>query len=233
MFPIRRAAHAALFTSAVALGLTACGGGSSPVSPSPVSPSAPIPAPPPPGAPTVDEAARFLSQATFGPTESDIARVQALGFGGWVDEQIALPRTSHLPYVQANYNLLLFGGNFAFMQDSFWQQAIPAQDQLDRPGVVGVDQERELLRRRPAIEIGTRDRRRRGQVLTQLRAIAGQARIVHLRGLSATQLDDMALQQFVPRIVVESRSLGRVRGEDRQKEGKRDASHGHHPSFQA
>jgi len=78
----------------------------------------------------IDEAARFLMQASFGPTDSDIARVQSVGYAGWVDEQFALPQTLHLPYVQANYNALLFGANFAFVQDSFWQQAIPAPDQL-------------------------------------------------------------------------------------------------------
>jgi uncharacterized protein (DUF1800 family) len=80
--------------------------------------------------PTADEAARFLMQSSFGPTETEIARVQALGYTGWIDEQFALPQSLHLPYVQANYNVLLFGANFAFVQDSFWQQAIPAPDQL-------------------------------------------------------------------------------------------------------
>ena len=80
--------------------------------------------------PSADEAARFLMQATFGPSETEIARVQSLGYSGWIDEQFAAIPGKHLPYVQANYSLLLFGGNFAFMQDSFWQQAIPAPDQL-------------------------------------------------------------------------------------------------------
>ncbi|MEP6609917.1 MAG: DUF1800 domain-containing protein [Burkholderiaceae bacterium] len=118
-----------LFAAAVAAtaaGITACGGGSSP-------PPAPAPAPapaPPPAGPTADDAARFLTQATFGPTESDIAHVQSIGYSAWIDEQFALPATPHLPYVQANYDPLLFGGNFNWMQDSFWQQAIPAPDQL-------------------------------------------------------------------------------------------------------
>jgi uncharacterized protein (DUF1800 family) len=128
--PARAAACALL----AALMLAACGGGSSPAAPS--APNAPAPAPtptptPPPAVPpTADEAARFLMQASFGPTDADIARVQALGFAGWIDEQVALPANRHLPYVQANFNPLLFGGNFAFMQDAFWQQAIPAPDQL-------------------------------------------------------------------------------------------------------
>ena len=108
-------------TAATAAGITACGdGGSSP---------APAPAPAPPSA-GADEAARFLTQATFGPTESDIARVQSIGYSAWIDEQFALAPTAHLPYVQANYVAGPNTSNFNFMQDSFWQQAIPAPDQL-------------------------------------------------------------------------------------------------------
>ena len=115
-----------LFAAAVvatAAGITACGSGGS--SPSP----APAPAPPSAG-PSADEAARFLTQATFGPTDSDIARVQAIGYSAWLDEQFALPAVPHLPYVQANFVAGPNVSNFNFMQDSFWQQAIPAQDQL-------------------------------------------------------------------------------------------------------
>lgn len=42
------------------------------------------------------EAARFLKQATFGPSDADMARVKAIGFSAWIDEQLALPVTSHL-----------------------------------------------------------------------------------------------------------------------------------------
>ncbi len=42
------------------------------------------------------EASRFLRQATFGPTEESIARVKQIGFAAWIDEQLALPGSSHL-----------------------------------------------------------------------------------------------------------------------------------------
>ena len=122
------ARHAARILFAAAVGattavVTGCGsGGSSP---------APAPAPSPPSAgPTADEAARFLTQATFGPTDTDIARVQSIGYSAWIDEQFAFPATPHLPYVQANFTPGPNAANFNFMQDSFWQQAIPAPDQL-------------------------------------------------------------------------------------------------------
>jgi uncharacterized protein (DUF1800 family) len=116
---------AAIAAATVGVGVAGCGGGGSSPPPAP----APAPAPPPAGL-TANEAARFLTQSTFGPDETSIARVQAIGYSAWLDEQLALPATPHLPYVQANLNILLNQGNFQWMQDSFWQQAIPAPDQL-------------------------------------------------------------------------------------------------------
>jgi uncharacterized protein (DUF1800 family) len=115
-----------LFVAAL-MTVAGCGGSSSPA---PAPAPTPTPAPAPAAGPTADEAARFLTQASFGPTTSDIARVQAIGYSAWIDEQFALPATPHLPYVQAILDPLLFGVNFNWVQDSFWQQAIPAPDQL-------------------------------------------------------------------------------------------------------
>lgn len=44
--------------------------------------------------PTSTDAARFLTQATFGPTAATIAALQARGINGWLDDQLALPATS-------------------------------------------------------------------------------------------------------------------------------------------
>jgi uncharacterized protein (DUF1800 family) len=38
------------------------------------------------------EASRFLAQASMGATRAEIARVQSLGYAGWLDEQFALPQ---------------------------------------------------------------------------------------------------------------------------------------------
>ena len=44
------------------------------------------------GAPITNaDAARFLEQATFGPTANDIAHLQAVGFDGWLNEQFNMP----------------------------------------------------------------------------------------------------------------------------------------------
>ncbi len=53
---------------------------------------------------TPAEAARFLAQATFGPTERDIAEVQADGFRTWIRKQWGKPASSHYQFV-ADLNL--------------------------------------------------------------------------------------------------------------------------------
>ena len=53
------------------------------------------------------DAARFLKQATFGPTEADIAKVKQVGFSKWIDEQFALPASSHLEHLD---RMALFEG---------------------------------------------------------------------------------------------------------------------------
>jgi len=49
------------------------------------------------------DAARFLTQATFGPTQTEIDRVVRQGFSSWLDEQIALPASSHREATLADY----------------------------------------------------------------------------------------------------------------------------------
>jgi hypothetical protein len=63
--------------------------------------------------PTCAEAFRFLNQATFDPTSAEIARLIALGdssqaYASWIDEQMAIAPSLHLPVIQAKYALLNF-----------------------------------------------------------------------------------------------------------------------------
>lgn len=81
------------------------------------------------------EAASFLAKATFGPTDAAVDRLMAVGYAAWVDEQLALPATSHRasweaadaalkaadPNAEAGQNEVLY---------SFWQQALSGNDQL-------------------------------------------------------------------------------------------------------
>jgi uncharacterized protein (DUF1800 family) len=111
--------------SAAAL-LAACGGGGS-------SESTPPPPPPPPAAPTAAEASRFLGQAGLGATDSEITRVQSLGYAGWLADQAAQPRT------QSHYDWMVARGyasdltstiSFTGTDYSLWRKLISSPDQL-------------------------------------------------------------------------------------------------------
>lgn len=46
-----------------------------------------------------NDAARFLAQATFGPTASDIAHLRLIGYQGWLNEQLGAPTSTEVPYL--------------------------------------------------------------------------------------------------------------------------------------
>jgi uncharacterized protein (DUF1800 family) len=97
------------------------------------SPPPPPPPPPPPagGTPTSAEAARFLVQATFGPTEASITQVRNQGYTGWVNAQLALPlpAQTHVNYIDAWFAATGIGDATNFYQ-SWWRQAVTEPDQL-------------------------------------------------------------------------------------------------------
>src|SRR5689334_11667646 len=73
------------------LGVTSlgCGGGGANSSGNTATPSA---SPPPPPLAARADATRLLEQATFGPTQSEVAHVQAVGIEAYLAEQFALPK---------------------------------------------------------------------------------------------------------------------------------------------
>jgi len=76
-------------------------------------------------------AARFLIQATFGPSASDISAVQALGYAGWINNQFGLPATHHLANVMANVSpdpTRAYPSTLTF--NAWWQSSVTAPDQL-------------------------------------------------------------------------------------------------------
>ncbi|MEP7340765.1 MAG: DUF1800 family protein [Acidobacteriota bacterium] len=91
----------------------------------------PAAAPPlPTGTPTPRDAARFLTQATFGPkSTAEVTALQTKSFNTWLNEQFALPVTTHMAYLDAT-----IGTNpdpyQQEMMESFWKQAVTGQDQL-------------------------------------------------------------------------------------------------------
>ncbi len=88
------------------------------------------PPPPPPlpsGPPSAADAARFLVQASFGPTPQTIATVQSMGYAPWIEDQFTKPRIAHLTYVDALPGTDLPSEN---ARESIWKQAIQGNDQL-------------------------------------------------------------------------------------------------------
>jgi len=97
------------------------------------------PPPPPPalpgGPPTAQDAQRFLTQATFGPSSDDITNLVNVGFDAWLNQQFATPTTSMYQMVynrctqssSANDTIVNGGGR---VTESWWRIALTGQDQL-------------------------------------------------------------------------------------------------------
>lgn len=99
----------------------------------------PAPLPLPSGTPTLRDASRFLTQASFGPKSAEISTLQTKGFSAWLNEQFAAPQTMHMAYLDAT-----IGSRLDFyqqeMMESFWKQAVTGQDQLRQRLVFALSQ---------------------------------------------------------------------------------------------
>lgn len=87
-------------------------------------------------------AARFLAQATMGSSRADIERVQQLGFEGWLDEQLQMPRPlQHWDWlVSRGYTAATLNFNTSGFDASMWRQLISSPDQLrQRVGMALLD----------------------------------------------------------------------------------------------
>ena len=90
--------------------------------------------------PTAKEAARFLTQATFGPTLDDIARLQQVGYGAWIEEQAAHP-------VSLQVTFMLAGGswpNLEWRLDAWLTNALGGRDPFN-PQLIHRDQLRQRV----------------------------------------------------------------------------------------
>jgi len=72
------------------------------------------------------DAARLLTQATFGPTVADIERVQAMGLEAWIDQQFQMSGPAHLDYVLQHSN----GSNRWPRHEIWWSSIVDGEDQL-------------------------------------------------------------------------------------------------------
>ena len=122
-----RGMHRACLVAFMALALAACGGGKSDDS-GPTEAPTEIPS-------SRQAAARFLTQATFGPTDADIDRVMSIGYAAWINEQLAKPTASHrTTWEVADAAAKAINPDNTAGQDgvinSFWKQAVSGEDQL-------------------------------------------------------------------------------------------------------
>jgi uncharacterized protein (DUF1800 family) len=97
--PARSAAISAAALAAAML--AACGGGSDTGSGTGTGGGSGTGTPP---SPTETEASRFLAQASMGASRAQIARVVAIGYSAWLDEQMAMPASA------ARWDALVAGG---------------------------------------------------------------------------------------------------------------------------
>lgn len=82
-----------------------------------------------------DEAMRFAAQATFGPNDAVITRLNQIGYRAWIDEQFSLPARSHRLAWEAKDRAIKAadpnsGAGEEEVLESFWDQALNGDDQL-------------------------------------------------------------------------------------------------------
>ncbi len=96
---------------------------------------------PPPPAPSINlssvsnqDAPRFLTQATFGPTASEITNLQSQGYSAWITSQMSLPATSHRSATDADFAAYPASGQTSASQNNrqaaWWKISLQAPDQL-------------------------------------------------------------------------------------------------------
>lgn len=90
---------------------------------------APGPGATPPPAVTAAAAARFLTQASFGPTSAEISRLQTLNdYGAWIDQEVARSRTR---YLNASRSMYTNYYNYCLTQLPVDQCPTPLAETLD------------------------------------------------------------------------------------------------------
>ncbi len=120
MRPVFRRALLGVQIAVLAWVLAACGGGGGGSSGPPALPKDQQPA--------QKDVVRFLSQAGFGGSGSDIDRTQRIGFPAWIDEQFATSQDRHQAYIDGRVSAAAFAGEVvspqqSWVYESFWRTA--------------------------------------------------------------------------------------------------------------
>ena len=92
----------------------------------------PTPTATPTPTPSAGDAARFLTQSTFGATTASITQVQQSGFDGYVNQQFSTSATPTVPIADALVSILPAGTDPSYpqFQEAWWGTIVRAQDQL-------------------------------------------------------------------------------------------------------
>ena len=129
----------------LAASLVACGGGGedAPAAVAPPTPApTPAPAPAPAPKPTVEEAGRFLTQATLGFSQTDLNALTSSSYSDWLDTQFALPRSAgHCDWLTASgYNAATNINNTTGLDNTIWRKLISAGDPLRQRVVLALSE---------------------------------------------------------------------------------------------
>lgn len=86
---------------------------------------------------TRQQATRFLTQATFGPSTQDVQHLRSIGYNAWISEQMAMPmsKTSHVTQwdaadLQLQAKTSSLRASSGETTSSFWLQSLSGPDQL-------------------------------------------------------------------------------------------------------
>ena len=131
------AVPAALAAAGAAALLAACGGGGGDEGA-----AGPDSGPQNANPPSDVEAARFLGQAGFSASTSDIATVQSIGYARWLDQQFTAPRTqSHYDWLVAKgYGAESYRNSLSGVDAMLWRKLIGSPDQLRQRVVLALSE---------------------------------------------------------------------------------------------
>ncbi len=130
----------------LAAALAACGAGKEDdEGQTPNMPSTNNPGAPPVGtaSPTRTESARFLAQATFGPTEASINVLSQSSYSNWLNVQFAHAQTPHRTHIARRADDLAANEQTVSQtqfRESYWAQALAGEDQLRQRAAFALSQ---------------------------------------------------------------------------------------------
>jgi uncharacterized protein (DUF1800 family) len=93
--------------------------------------------------PSATESARFLAQATFGPTEASINALRQSNYATWLNAQFAMAPLPHRTYVDrkaADLAAAMQTVSQTNFRESYWAQALTREDQLRQRAAFALSQ---------------------------------------------------------------------------------------------